>query len=82
LSDSGVAAREGGSAAEMAATLKSTKYAELQSRYIFQPIAVESLGPINNSSASFLGVLGCRIADISGEVREVSFFIPAVVRAD
>jgi len=64
---------------EIAAARKSTKYAELEDRYIFQPIAVESLGPINDSAVSFLGVLGRRIADISGEVREVSFFIPAAV---
>jgi len=67
------AAREAGEAAEIAAAHKSTKYAELENRYIFQPIVVESLGPINNSAGSFLGVLGCRIADISREVREVGF---------
>jgi len=39
-------------------------------------------GHNNNSAASFLGVLGHQIADISGEVREVVFFIPAVVCAD
>jgi len=68
------AAREAGEAAEIAAARKSTKYAELENRHIFQPISVESLGPINDSAVSFLGVLGRRIADISGEVREVSFF--------
>jgi len=67
------AAREAGEAAEIAAARKSTKYAELEDRYIFQPIAVESLGPINDSAVSFLGVLGRLIVDISGEVREVSF---------
>jgi len=44
------AAREAGEAAEIAAARKSTKYAELKDRYIFQPIAVESVGPINNSA--------------------------------
>jgi len=39
---------------------------------IFQPITLESLGPINNS-AVILGVLGRRIADTLAEVREVSF---------
>ena len=69
------AAGEAGEAAEIAAARKSTKYAELENRYIFQPIAVESLGSINDSAVSFLGVLGRRIADISGEVREVSFLL-------
>jgi len=67
------AAWEAGEAAEIAAARKSTTYAELENRYIFQPIAVESLGPINDSAVSFLGVLGRRIADISGKVQEVSF---------
>jgi len=66
------AAWEAGSAAEIVAAPKSTKYAELENCYIFQPIAVESIDPINNSAASFLGILHRRIADISGEVREVS----------
>jgi len=66
-------AREAGEAAEIAAARKSTKYPELENRYIFQPIAVESLGPINDSAVSFLSVLGSRIANISGEVREVIF---------
>ena len=67
------AAREAGEAAEISAARKSTKYAELEDRYIFQLIAVESLDPIDDSAVSFIGVLGRRIADISGEVREVSF---------
>ena len=36
-------------------------------------LIIESLGPINDSAVSFLGVLGRLIVDISGEVREVSF---------
>ena len=44
----------------------------LESRYIFQPIAVETLGPINGLAVSFLSV-GQRIADVSGETREGSF---------
>ena len=51
----------------------TAKYAVLESRYIFQPIAVETLGPINGSAVSFLSGLGRRIADVSGETREGSF---------
>ena len=43
------------------------------SRYIFQPIAVETLGPINGSAVSFLSGLGRRIAEVLGESREGSF---------
>ena len=35
--------------------------------YIFQPIAAESLGPVNCSAVSFLSCLGRRIAEVSGE---------------
>jgi len=49
LADSYVAAaaREASSAAEETATRKSAKYSNIQAHHIFQPVAVESLGPIN-----------------------------------
>ena len=43
------AAREAGAAAEMAATRKEEKYVDLGARYIFEPIAVETLGVFNAS---------------------------------
>jgi len=51
LADSYVAAaaRETGSAAEEAATRETAKYSNIQAHQIFQPVAVESLGPINAS---------------------------------
>jgi len=67
------AARDAGAVAEIAASRKSVKYVGLDSRYIFQPIAVESLGPINDSATTFLGDLGRRIAEQSGEIREGNF---------
>ena len=39
------AASEAGAAAEMAATRKEEKYVDLSARYLFEPIAVETLGP-------------------------------------
>jgi len=53
--------------------IHTAKYAALESRYIFQPIAVEILGEINGSAVSFLSGLGRWIADVSGESREGSF---------
>jgi len=67
------AVQDAGAVAELAAARKTAKYAALESRYIFQPIAVETLGPINGSAVSFLSGLGRRIADVSGEFREGSF---------
>ena len=72
LADSYVAAaaRE---AAEEAATRKMAKYANIQAHHIFQPVAVESLGPINASGRVFLSKLGRKLADQSGDDRVISF---------
>jgi len=47
---------------------------------IFQPFAVESLGPINASGRVFLSKLGRKLADQSDDDREISFFISATLR--
>ena len=48
------AARSGGAAAEQAACRKSVKYDLLvQTGHLFQPITVETLGPLNESSITF-----------------------------
>jgi len=48
VADSYVAAtaREASAAAERAAELKISKYSRLEEKYVFQLIAVESLGPL------------------------------------
>jgi len=75
LADSYVAtaARVAHSAAEEAAARKSAKYTDIQTNYMFQPIAVESLGPINVSGFAFLSKLGCKLSTQSGDERETSF---------
>jgi len=47
-------AGSGGTAAELAASKKMAKYADLPASYIFQPIAVETLGPVNRSVVEFV----------------------------
>ena len=64
--------QDAGAVAELAAARKTAKYTALESHYIFQPIAVETLGPNNGSAVSFLSGLGQRIAEVSGESREGS----------
>ena len=73
LADSYVAAaaREAGSAAEEAATRKTAKYSNIQAHHFFQPVAVESLGPVNASGRVFLSKLGRKLADQSGDDREI-----------
>ena len=66
-------AQDAGMVAELAAALKTAKYAALESHYIFQPIAVESLDPINGLAVLFLSGHGRWIAEVSGETREGSF---------
>jgi len=46
-------ARSAGAAAELAATRKITKYCNLPAAYMFQPIALETLGAINSSTGEF-----------------------------
>ena len=59
-----------GAAAELAATRKSDKYANLSSSYLFQPIAIENLGAMNDSCYDFFCELGRRITLISDDVYE------------
>ena len=75
LADSYVtaAAKEAGSVAELAAAQKSAKYTNLDSGYIFQQIAMETLGPNNDSVHDFLSNLGCKISLQAGDDREASF---------
>ena len=67
-----------GAVAEMAATRKSTKYGALESQYCFQPIALESLGPMNSDVRQFLSDLGRRISRSSGDDRETSFLFQRI----
>jgi len=57
----------------MSATRKMAKYADLPASYLFQPVALETLGPINDSAVDFLSEVGSRIGTAFGEVRERQF---------
>jgi len=57
--------------ADQAGTKKSAKYVDFTAAlYIFQPIAVENLGPINASALDFISNLGQKISYLSGDDRE------------
>ena len=62
----------------MAASRKEAKYATLRTHNDFQPIVVETLGPINESATSFLNDLGRRILLMSGEDREPQFLFQCI----
>jgi len=69
-----------GRVADQAANMKSVKYADFTTSYIyiFQPIAVENLGPINSSALSFRNNLGQRICSVSGDDREALFLFQQI----
>jgi len=70
------AAREARSVAELAAIFWSC------SRLSFiQPIAVETLDPIIESTSDFFSLLAKKISHHSGDERETAFFVPARFRA-
>ena len=62
-----------GVAAEAAAERKMAKYGQLAQSYTFMPVAVETLGPINNAGLEFVSDLGRRISQVSKDHRESAF---------
>jgi len=64
--------------AEQAADRKCSKYTELSSIHDFQPVSVESHGPLSDTTASFLAELGRKITDCSGEPLEAQFLFQKV----
>ena len=49
------------------------KYADMPASFSFQPIAVETLGPINESALDFLRELGRRISVKTNDERQTAF---------
>ena len=73
-----LSARAAGGVAKLAERSKSSKYAELESRYVVQPVAFETLGVIGPSTDSFLHDLGKRIERASGDRRATEFLLQRV----
>ena len=62
-----------GPASAQAADRKALKYQGLPSSYLFQPVAIETLGPMNPTALDFINEIGRRMTTISGESRETVF---------
>jgi len=62
----------------MAASRKEDKYVDLGAHYIFEPIAVETLGVFNASAHHLLADLGRRISFNTGEARETSYLFQRI----
>jgi len=67
-----------GSAAKHATARKSAKYSSLPSSHSFQPLALETLDPMNTTGIAFLSELGCRLTSFTGDSREMMYLIPRV----
>ena len=65
-----------GAVAEQAANLKLEKYRELNCKYLFIPVAVETLSPMNKEGANFLYDLESRIKKITQDRLETSHIFP------
>jgi len=62
-----------GASAELAASRKCEKYANLPNSYIFQPIAFENFGTLKSSAISLISALGRNISTKSDDLRESTF---------
>jgi hypothetical protein len=61
------------SAAEATAQCKNTKYSDIAQLYLFYPVAVETMGPINEVSQDFIPELSHRVFSVTEDPRETSF---------
>jgi len=52
---------------------RRTKYSGTDGRYLFEPIAIETLDVYSTSARQLLCDIGRKISQCSGEVRETSF---------
>ena len=64
---------EAGTAAEIAAVRKKTKYLELAQKYLFVPLVCEVTGVWCSEACDFLNELGSRICEVTGDKRETSY---------
>jgi len=64
--------------AEQAVERKCLKYAELCAAYEFQPVAVETHGPMDEATISFISELGRKISEYSGDPFDSRYFFQRV----
>ena len=62
-----------GTAAEIAAERKKTKYVQLAQKYLFVPLACEMTGVWCSEACDYLNELSSRICEVTGDKRETSY---------
>jgi hypothetical protein len=64
-----------GGAAASAEVLKHRKYADLERRFTFVPVAVETSGVFGKEGLSFIRELGVRVGTVTGEQRAPAYLL-------
>ena len=72
------ASQSAGSVAQQAADRKCQKYGELSAAYEFQPVAVETHGPMDDSTVCFLSDLGRKISEHLGDPLDGQFLFQRI----
>jgi len=72
-SDLHASSHSAGGAAELATSRKETKYASLSQSFLFQPVAVETLGSTAPFLVRFLVFGGPATESGNGDVREMAY---------
>ena len=71
-------AREAGKAATIAESKKNNKYKDLETNYLFKPIAVETFGSFGPESLKFVKEIGNLIQESTGEKRSTAYLIQSL----
>ena len=74
----GTSAMAPAGAAELADERKVAKYAFIPTGYVFQPIAIETMRPLNQTGLDFIGELGHRMQQAFGDTRERTFLFQRI----
>ena len=64
---------EAGAVAALAEQSKHEKYQDLNQCHIFTPVAIKTAGPFGPETFSFLRELGCRLKQVTGELKSFSY---------
>ena len=59
--------------AALAEWSKQEKYAALNQHFTFTPVAIEMAGPFGPETFAFLRELGCRLKQVTGEAKSLSY---------
>jgi len=74
------ACQSAGAVAEQAADRKCLKCAELSAAYEFQPVAMETHGPMDKATLSFIFESGRKISEYSGDPLDSRYFFQRVMQ--